>query len=189
MQNFLTIEDTFERSYRCEQLIELSASALPHFYYPNASLEGGRDGVLVEVHPSQGSPWRGTFAFGFSGQPSHLLSMPDPDCLCVVAAGTGYVVSANAPRRWESLRASLITDIRSIRARGLLLFSDHTGLVAYGSRGLAWRTKRLVHDDLKIVAVTDDTIAGRGWDYSKAADTSFVVDLATGAHKGGIQEF
>jgi hypothetical protein len=113
------MDTTFPRSYECEWLLETPpTTALPHDYYPGASVQGGRDGVLVKVRSECGQEWLGRFAFGRLTQKgvSGLFTTPDPDRLCVVAAGEGYFVSVNTPTSWEEISAVPILDVRPIAA-------------------------------------------------------------------------
>jgi hypothetical protein len=69
---------------------------------------------------------------------------------------------------------------------GIIVFANFTELVAYGSQGLKWRTKRLTWDSMKVVEVTDDLLKGEFWDIRSESTQGFTVDLATGNHEGGI---
>jgi hypothetical protein len=191
MQSDIAIDTTFPQSYECEWLLETPPTAvLPHYYHPGASVQGGRDGVLVKVRPEYGQEWLGTFAFGRLTQRgvSGIFTTPHPDRLCVVTAGGGYFASANTPTSWEEVSAVPILDVRPIAAHNIIVFADFTNLVAYGQTGLKWRTKRLSWDDLKITEVTDVFIKGEFWDILSEGTATFVVDLATGAHTGGRTE-
>jgi hypothetical protein len=185
------MDTTFPHSYECERLSETPRIALPHYYYPGASTQGGRDGVLAEIRPENGEPWLGTFAFGRIAPKgaTGIFTTPSPHRLCVVAMGEGYIVSANASAAWEPVRATPIIDVRPIRAQGIIVFASFTELVAYGPTGIKWRTKRLTWDNLKITEVTDTLIRGEFFDIRSEATEGFVVDLATGVHQGGINEF
>jgi hypothetical protein len=185
------MDTSFAHSYECERLTESPELALQYFYYPGASSQGGRDGILAEVRPENGELWLGTFAFGQIAPKgtSGIFTTPNPHQLCVVATGEGYIVSANAPTTWEPVRATPIIDVRLIRAQGLMVFASFTDLVAYGPTGIRWRTKRLTWDNLKITEVTDAFIKGEFWDIRTEATASFTVDLATGNHEGGVREF
>jgi hypothetical protein len=184
------MDTTFAHYYECEQLTESPALERLHFYYPGASTQGGRDGLLVEVRPHDGEPWIGTFAFGQIAPKgaTGMFTMPNPHQLCVVATGEGYIVSASSPAVWELVRAKPVIDVRLIRAQGLVVFATFTELVAYGSAGVKWRTKRLSWDNLKITEVTDACIKGEFWDIRSESMASFEVDLVTGSHQGGIRE-
>jgi hypothetical protein len=184
------MDTTFSHSYECELLIETPTIGLPHYYYPGASLRGGRDGVLVEVRPEHNQPWLGTFAFGeiirngFTG----IFTTPDPQRFCVVSHGQGYFVKALTPTEWEQIRVVPIIDVRCVRAQGIIVFANFTELIAYNQTGVKWRTKRLTWDDLKITEVTDTYLRGEFWDMRTEKTESFTVDLATGTHEGGVLE-
>jgi hypothetical protein len=184
------MDTTFPHCYSIRELREMPTSeALPRYYYPGASREGGRDGILLEVSPEPGEPWVGIFAFGgFAPKGvSGLFTTPHRYRLCVVTRGEGYLVSASDPTSWEHVEAVPILDVRPVRARGILVCADYTRLVAYGEGGLEWRTGRLVSDDLRITEVTDTFIKGEGEVFGRPGET-FFVDLTTGRHEGGISE-
>jgi hypothetical protein len=187
----INMDSTFASSYSCRQLHEIPTTALPHYYFPGASEQGGHDGILVEVRPEQGLAWLGTFAYGYVAPRRHsgIYSTPDPDQICVVSRGKGYLVNAAAPKIWECVRAAPITDVRPVVARSIIVFATLTELVAYGSAGIVWTTERLSFDDLKIVEVTDSFIKGEFWDIRKNGMSVFTVDLTTGRHDGGVGEF
>jgi hypothetical protein len=183
------MDKTFVSSYACEQLSETPNERLMHYYYPGAYTGGGRDGILAMVRPERGAPWLGTFAFGRIAPKgvSGMFAMPNPQQLCVVAKGEGYIVSANAPTEWELVRAIPIIDVRPVRAAGLIIFADFTKLIAYGYEGFKWQTEQLSWDDLRITEVTDTYISGEFWDIRSESIASFAVDLATGSHRGGVK--
>ncbi|XXF77087.1 hypothetical protein P2318_29140 [Myxococcaceae bacterium GXIMD 01537] len=179
----------FGRSYHCELLDEFpgTASALRHFFPEN--MAGGQDGLLVRVIPEGGEPWDGLFAFGklTSAGISRLLSLPDPEKLCVISRGAGYVVMARAPRTWEPIGVMPIIDARPVPSAGVVVFTNFTEMVAYGAEGIRWRTKRLAWDGLRVVEVTDRSIIGEYWDLREETTQRFEVDLATGAQRGGVE--
>jgi hypothetical protein len=179
------LELVFPHRYQCKVLDELPATASTR-RYP----ERGEDGVIVEVVPDRGERWRGVFASGkvAAAGLGRVLSLPNPDDLCVVARGAGYVVSASDPDRWEAVRATPILDVRSVSAAGVVVFASYTELIAYDEAGEKWRTKRLAWDGFNIVAITVETLVG---EYSSMGDTTiqrFEVNLRTGAAQGGIEE-
>lgn len=186
------MDKSFPHSYECDQMDELPGiSLLQHYYYPGASTEGGRDGVLVRISPEDGRPWLATFAFGeiTPNGASGIFSTPNPRTLCAVARGAGYFVSAAEPRSWESIAVLPIRDVRPVPHNGVIVFANFTHLIAYDQRGVRWRTKRLALDDLKITEVTDMYIKGEFWDIRAGAKGTFLVDLITGASRGGIDGF
>jgi len=183
------MDTTFSSAYECEELTEMPQPAvLSHYFYPGATTEGGQDGVLVAVRPEHGRPWIGTFAFGRVAPkaPSSIFMTPDPQRICVVAKGAGYLVSVDDPTSWEIVRATPIIDVRPMKAREIIVFASFTDMVAYDRAGIRWRTKRLTWDNMRIMEVTDDLIRGEFWDIRSEEKGRFVVDLATGTHQGGI---
>lgn len=180
---------TFLPSFKCERVVETQQAEHPHYYYPGASVEGGgRDGVLIRVTPENGRAWLGTFAFGqlTTNGITGVFTTPNPDQVCVIAAGEGYIVSANKPTEWDQVRATPVIDVRPIHSHLIIVFANFTELVAYGPAGLKWRTRRLSWDSLKIHEVTDTSINGEFLDILSNAMEHFVVDLETGADTGGI---
>ncbi len=61
-----------------------------------------------------------------------------------------------------------------------MLFTEHTETTAYGSDGLAWRSGRLVWDDLHAVGVDGSTLIAEGFDPPSGRFVRFAVDLKTG---------
>jgi hypothetical protein len=61
-------------------------------------------------------------------------------------------------------------------------------MIALGTSGVVWETKRLTWSEMKILTVTSDFIDGETWDIRSEENITFRVDLATGEHTGGIVE-
>jgi hypothetical protein len=173
----------------CEQLAEL-----PHggkrYYYPGAMTEGGRDGVLVRITPFSRDAWVGVFAFGHYGKTgkSGIFTFPEPSVVCVVASGDGYLVTADDPTNWQQIAVYPICEVIPAPSKNLIIFASHTHMPAFGSAGVAWRSKRLAWSDMRITQVTPTHIEGETWDIRSEENIAFAVDIATGEHKGGIEE-
>jgi hypothetical protein len=184
------LEKTFDCAYDATALAELPSDHVERLYYPGASPEGGRDGMIVEVKPARRAAWIGVFAFGDKGSRavSGLYSLPDPDSLCVVARGSGFVVNVHSPQLWSQVEAYPTIDVRSVLTLRIILFATYTAVVAYDSRGLKWRTRRLAWDGFDIVELTDTHLKGRTRDSASDSMQDFVVDLKDGSHQGGIVE-
>ncbi len=184
------LEKTFDCTYDATALAELPSDRVERLYYPAASSEGGRDGMIVEVNPARHTAWIGVFAFGDKGSRviSGLYSMPDPDSLCVVARGSGFVVNAHSPQLWSQVEAYPVIDVRSVFTLRIILFVTYTAVVAYDSRGLRWRTGRLAWDGFDIVELTNTHLKGRTRDPASDSMLDFAVDLKDGSHQGGITE-
>lgn len=180
----------FSRNYEYERLKELPQPELVrHLYFPGASEAGGADGVLIRVMPRSYPTWIGTFAFGVLTPHgiTSALETPDPDNLCVVAKGRGYVVDTREPENHQEVLLHPIVDVHIALKRRLIVFVSFTELMAYDSKGMCWRTRRLSWDNLKITEVTDDTISGEFWDLQTERTSFFCVDLGNGEHQGGAQ--
>jgi hypothetical protein len=185
----IDVDFSFPHQFACEALAELPGGAGERRYFPG-SQPAGQDGIVVRVRPEVEEPWIGMFAFGKFGKAgiTRFLSMPDPEKLCVVAKGAGYLVTAATPDIWETVRAIPIIDVHSIPGAGLVVFASFTELLAYGDKGVKWRTKRLAWDGLKIIAVGERTLVGEYWDIREEAMQRFEVDLTTGAATGGVEK-
>jgi len=144
---------------------------------------------MLLVQPESGDPWIGTFAFGVIVKAgiTRILSTPNPNVICVVANGEGYLVEASNPEKCEDVRATPVLDIRQVMARSLIVFADFTTLVAYDHTGIKWKSSRIGSDDLTIMEVTDNHIRGTWWNPATSTDAEFVVDLETGELVGGTR--
>jgi len=185
------MDSKFERRYEYELLEEGPAKGSSrHFYYPGATKAGGSDGLLIRVQPQVGDSWIGTFAFGCVLKKrgmSRVFATPNPDVMCVVANGEGYLVSASDPQTWEEVNAVPVLDVRQIPARSLIVFADFTSLVAYGEGGIRWRSGQIGADELSILDSSADRISGTWWNPAKGATSEFVVDTMSGELIGGTR--
>jgi hypothetical protein len=85
MHHILQLDTSFQRTYECEQLHEFPPAQ--RWYFPGASTEGGRDGIIVKVVPRDAKQWVGVFAFGKIAPRegiTGLFTFPDARVLCVV---------------------------------------------------------------------------------------------------------
>ncbi len=103
----------------------------------------------------------------------------------MVAKGDGYLITTDQPDHWERATAVPTIDVICEENAGLIVRASFTDLVAYGASGIVWKMKQLSWDNLKIVSVTDGEITGEFWDLRTEAKQRFVVDLETGASRGG----
>lgn len=177
----------FPAEYELECLEELQAGHTRRLFFPGGTSDGGHDGINVQVSPHEGTEWVGTFALGHFGPRAitGLWTTPNPSSLCVVAEGQGYMVDARNPQQCEAVPIVPVLAVRSSAKYQLLIFSNHTELLAYGSTGIAWRTKRLSWDSLKLTTMSDDELCGVFWDIRSESEQSFAVNLADGTHTGG----
>lgn len=183
----MTIEQPFPSAFELEVLSELSSGNTKRLFYPGAVASGGHDGLSVRVVPHEGEAWIGTFASGRFGHKTTtgVFATPDPTKLCVVVEGLAYIVDVANPEEHESAPIVPVIAVRSSAKYRLLIFANHTELLAIGVNGIAWRTKRLSWDSLKLAAMTDDTLSGVFWDIQSESEQGFTVNLADGTHAGG----
>ncbi len=183
------VDLSFPHRFACEVLTELPGVTVSRRHFFPAHADGGQDGAIVRVTPEAGAAWIGTFAFGKFGASgaSCVVSMPDPQKICVVARGAGYVVDTAKPGAGEVVPATPIVDVRAVPAAGLVVFANYTEIVAYGERGVQWRTSRLAWDGLKILGIGRELLLGEYWDIRADMMQRFEVDLATGAARGGVE--
>ena len=138
-------------AFRSQYEVDLRANLPPCpgkervLYFPGEPYRGGTGGgLLVRIIPHEGEPWIGMFAGEGVGL-DKVLSTPDENRVCVVSEGAGYLVTANDPKRWESVRCWPILDARPIPEQGLIVFVDRTQLTAYSREGLAGHPRVLRH--------------------------------------------
>jgi hypothetical protein len=155
---------------------------VPVFHIPRPEGRPEHDGLWLKFRAASGKTWVGVFAFGYTSPPafSRILSSPDRDQAYVIASGKGFLVTSGAPEEWKEIPILPVLEVRSIPEHKMPVFGDFTRLVAYGSSGLVWRSPRVCWDELKIVAITLDTIEGTGHDPTTLGESRFLVDLKTG---------
>jgi hypothetical protein len=179
---------TFPHDYEVAEIGDLPGTGKfqhPVVFFPPS--KDGREptGLWLKVSAAGGKTWIGVFAFGYPSPPAfcRIVSSPNPNRVCVISNGAGYFVSADEPDTWEEVPLIPILDVRPIPEHGLLVFSDFTGLAAYDSNGLRWRSPQVCHDGLKILNVNDQKIEGIGYNptNSSSPERPFAIDLKTGA--------
>lgn len=180
---------SFPANYTVKLLDELPGRGDSNALCFPGNLRAGADGLLVRVSPTRNDPWTGVFAFGGIRQAtfSRVLAMPDPDSICIVSRGAGYVVDASRPQTWETVPSVPVTDARAAPGAGIVVFANYTELVAYSARGLAWRTKRLAWDRFSIASVSSLSLVGEYEDIGTGETRRFEVDLTSGASRGGVE--
>jgi hypothetical protein len=182
----MKVDLSFQTNYDVEIVEELGSGN--RYYYPGATTQKGKDGLIIKVIPSENESWIGVFAFGeisIKGV-SGIYTTPNPEKLCVVSRGMGYIVSTNNPIDWEEVVPIPIMEVYSVAAQNLLIFADYTKIYAYNASGLKWKTERLAFNSFKIIEVTDTSLKGRYWNERNDRDEIFEIDLLTGLQIGEI---
>jgi hypothetical protein len=174
----------FEHRYEVDQIRETSglSGRTRKLFYPGASEAGGRDGVLLRIAPMVGDTWVGSFAPGYVGRNflNQVLSCPNPNEVCVISSGAGYIVRTDAPSNWKSVRSIPVCDARAILDKRLLVLSDFTKLVAYGVDGLEWESPKVSSDGIQITDIMGGHLTLVGWDAAQQKKVRVSVNLNDG---------
>ena len=142
-------------SYEVEELGALPGTGkfdAPVIFIPHPKNRPEHDGLWLRLKDSRGRKWIGVFAYD-GPTFSRILSTPDPNRVCVIAKGAGYLVKADDAEAWESIPLLPVMEARLIPDRELLIFIDFVRFAAYGRDGLIWRSPRVCWDDLLILGV------------------------------------
>jgi hypothetical protein len=182
----------WESSWRAEVLTAAPMIApARQFVYPRA-VAGEEDALArgalrVLVHPAAGGTFLATCARGFGdpAMPSGVWACPWAEEICLVAGGYAYVVNTAAPERCTQIALRPVVEVRVLAEAGLLLFVGFHALAAWGVDGLAWQTRRLSWEGVRIAEVEGDSLRGWGWDLKTNREVEFWVDLKTGSAVGG----
>jgi hypothetical protein len=184
------IDSSFQHAWQAE-ILSARPLILParQFVFPAKveEVEIGALEILVKPADARAGPFLATCALGFAdpSAPTGLWACPDPQWMCAVAGGYAYLVNTAEPEQWKQLEYRPVTGIRPLPRHGLLLFSGFHSLLAWGAEGIAWKTKRLSWEGIRIAGVEADTLTGFGWELKTDRELEFEVDLRTGESRGG----
>ena len=192
----MNIDLTFPQDYVVEEISDLPGGPPSRmFYMPSGSQTSGRDGICLKISPRKGVPWYGMFAFNVLGSGemiSGVYGCPGGESLFVASRGVGYTVRADDPSKCEVGPIEPILGVRVLEEARLLIFWDFIAIAAWGSAGLAWKTKRVCIDDLQVEEIASGLIKGSGWDPVNNNRSKFEVELHTGeilSRTGAILQF
>lgn len=189
--NVFEIDLAFPHLYELSEPPELpgsGVSGLSQYYYPPPKGRTERDGLWIRCRPRAGKDWVGVFGDEYGTPPaiSKVLSTPDPDRVCVISGGRGYVVNSSKPTEWRTVPFFPITYATPLLELRFLLFANFSSIVAWNN-DVIWQATVAVYD-LTITSVTADQIKGHGYDPALGADDSFVVETSTGrVHESEIR--
>jgi hypothetical protein len=146
-----------------------------------------RGALQVLVHPAEGGSFLASCARGFASaaMPTGVFACPGPDEICLVAGGYAYLVDTARPEGCTHLRLRPVVEVRELREQGLLLLVGFHTMMAWGINGLAWETRRLSWEGVRVERVEGEEVRGFGWDLRTDREVEFVVDLRTGDAVGG----
>jgi hypothetical protein len=173
----------FPHSYQVSDPPEFPGSGksnIPLHNFPNLEKRPERDGLWIRIRPQIGEEWIGVFACPSSGPPaiSKVLSTPDPNRVCVISGGQGYLVHTSKPSEWEIVPLFPVTNASSIVDCQFLLFASLSRIVGWNA-GIVWEAD-LALDGLTITNVSSEQIEGYGYDPVSNTNDSFVIDTPTG---------
>lgn len=159
------------------------------YQFPARLEEGDRTGSYVRVTSGKSAAWVGFFALGFdSGEvASGTYSCPDPDWLCVVAGGYGYIVDATSPDQWVQIEQRPIVQVRAEPELKLLIFVGFTSISCLGEANHLWTSERLSWEGISISNIEEEVLHGTGWDAITDKEVPFQLDLCTGKSTGGAK--
>lgn len=173
-----SIKDALKCNYKAELLIERPGSATPPLlYFTDRLSKGGKDGLIVKVTLNNNTNWTGMFAFGDYIE-SGLYTTPNPDQLCVLSKGIGYLVNTDTPSIWQVLPIYPVHEAFQIKDTNLLILSNFTDIYAFDKDGIAWQSNSLVSDNLVIQSVCKEQMIGKASINGKPI--RFILDVNNG---------
>ena len=188
----MTTDLTFAHSWNVE-VLKTPPMIAParQFVYP-LQIAGeedalGRGALLLMVKPAEGGAFLATCALGFRdpSMPSGVYACPNADEMCAVAGGYAYVVDTRKPERCTQIPLRPVAEVRVAAEAELLVFVGFQSLVAWGGGGLAWETRRLSWEGVRVTEVSGGVLKGFGWDLMSDREVPFTVNLRTGESQGG----
>jgi hypothetical protein len=114
--------------------------------------------MVLRVSPDAAAPWVGMFAAGGLGGVRAVIGCPSPTSICVLADGLAYVVNVEQPQVGAHIVSDQVTQAVAMPEPPLVLFVRFSDIAALGLTGIAWSSKRLCVDDLRVVGVSADRI-------------------------------
>lgn len=184
--------DAFARSWNVELLNTPPLIAPVRQYTYPQQIAGeedalGRGALLLMVKPAAGGTFLATCALGFTdpSMPTGVYACPNPDGLCAVAGGYAYVIDTTRPEHSIHVGLKPVAEVRVLPEQELLLFVGFHSMAAWGRDGLAWETRRLSWEGLRLETVKDGVLHGFGWNLMTDREVAFTVDLKTGESEGG----
>lgn len=185
----MNVDRSFPHNYEASVLTSIPTDGTALYCFPGAIADGVVDGPIVQIvrgHENE-QPWVGTFADG-DLSPNALTGIfthPNPEWVCVVARGEAYIVNVSDPSQHESVNVVPVMGIVPVPSAGILVLYDFTRLVAFGAKGVKWRTPRLSWDGLRDVSFNGEKIVGTAWDSPGNRWVSFAIDPLNGSFVGG----
>lgn len=157
------------------------------FYYPGAHHLGAGPGSVCKVIPDRGPAYFVHCSEGTLGNRTDSLACtcPNPNHLCVISAGLGYIINVHEPQDWFTLPTEPIIDFTSDTGHDVLVFADYTDLCCLSKNGLRWKSGRISYDGFRNLLIRGESVSGEAYSAPQDDWVPFEVDLANGRCKGG----
>ena len=133
---------------------------------------------VIRISRIDGSDWVGFLAGGIGGL-TGVYVCPNPDQVCVVVDGSGYLVDTRAPASYQLLPVHPVLAVERVSETASVLCSGFIDMLLIDEHGLLWVSDRLCLDDLQVRNVDHSTISCTGR-YLAEDETWFSVSLETG---------
>ncbi len=176
---------SFPAEYEAE-FIDLPGSGEADFTFTDGR---GPDRVrAIAVVPTGATPWTGTFAA--TDPPTRLavsgiFATPNPTVLSAVVRGTPFLVNARRPANYELVRSGgPVVAVQQAIDDMLLLLVTPWAVAAVGSAGVAWTTRRIAIEGIRLDEIEAGWLRGVA-DPDDAEPREFAIALATGDVIGG----
>ncbi len=140
--------------------------------------------VVVRIDPDSADAWVGMFAAGGIGGITGVHTCPRPSDLCVVADGSAYLVSVEAPGGPATVILDQVKQVVGLPEQGLLVLVCDYKAVALSREGLVWATGRIALDGLWLDRVLPDGLVFTLHTIEGSNDT-IMLDVATGHQTAG----
>jgi hypothetical protein len=137
------------------------------------------EGFVVEFYPSNNETWVGNFQLGLSHY-SNVVNYPGREGLIVVIAGGDvYVIDVNKKQAVDAFNAA-ITSIFLVLEKNLIIFIEHSGLIAFGTKGVVWRYEINNCDGIRALSYSNNLLSGESCQVPEDIWNKFQIDINIG---------
>ncbi|MCK9195225.1 MAG: hypothetical protein M0P19_15275 [Nevskia sp.] len=184
----------FYKNFECDYSIDVLSeipSGVRAFCFPGAVEGGYVEGVTVSIIPRADSnqSWIGTFANGQLSPRavSYVGACPDPEQLCVIAKGDGYIVNVVRPAEYVEVPIMPIMGVTISQEHELLLMHSFDRVIAWGKSGLSWKTQPISFDGVRFLGINGDILRVEVLDVPAKRTVIASIDLKSGSTEGGAR--
>lgn len=142
----------------------------------------GREGLVVEFVPANGSVWVGNFRPGLGGIDA-VRSHPNGREVLIMSSGALW--SVDPETRTVEEMASAILGVWTVGSEDLLLNDQDLAFIRLGRVGVVWHTRRISWDGFDNLQLEEEKVIGEAWSPIEDRWLPFSVNLDTGIVDGG----